>query len=225
MRALALVLLATLALPSPAGAQAQSFDCAKAKTDIERAVCADPALAALDRRMVEAHAAAERRLASDPKAVKILREEQADFVEERDYSREVLGRKVDGMLKDRAAELDAIVEARPGFEGRWLTSDGEVIIVRRPDGRYRVVVEVDPGISRCEFNGVGTLRGGRMRVVWNIAEDREDGAEGWTLELRREGALLTMAERRNRSEVERPPYCGARGGLDELRFFPARPKA
>ncbi len=78
MRALTLVLLAAIALPgvAPARAQGPSFDCAKAGTDTERAICADPALSALERKMSEAYAAASRRLAGDPRALRALREEQ-----------------------------------------------------------------------------------------------------------------------------------------------------
>lgn len=46
-------------LPFAAGAQ-PSFDCAKATTGVEKAICASPALSALDREMADAYAAALR---------------------------------------------------------------------------------------------------------------------------------------------------------------------
>ena len=53
----ALVAAALLAAP---GAQAQSFDCAKAAAADEKAICASPALSDLDTQMADAYAAARR---------------------------------------------------------------------------------------------------------------------------------------------------------------------
>jgi uncharacterized protein len=56
MRA-ALLLAACLAVPA-CGAQAASFDCAKAATTVETAICADPALSQADEHMAQAYSRA-----------------------------------------------------------------------------------------------------------------------------------------------------------------------
>ena len=59
-----------LAAGLPFGAQAQSFDCAKAHTPSERAICAQPSLGALDRAVADAYAAALARPGADAAALR-----------------------------------------------------------------------------------------------------------------------------------------------------------
>ena len=64
-----------LAAGLPFGAQAQSFDCTKARTPSERAICAQPSLGALDRAVADAYAAALAR--PDANAAALQASEQA----------------------------------------------------------------------------------------------------------------------------------------------------
>jgi uncharacterized protein len=61
-----------------------TFDCASAKRGVEKAICSDPDLARLDRQIDDAYKAALTRL--DRKGVARLREEQRDFLAERNKS-------------------------------------------------------------------------------------------------------------------------------------------
>ena len=65
----------------PAGAAAQSFDCAKARTPSERAICTQPSLGALDRAVASAYAAALARPGADAPA---LRATQQSWLRSRD---------------------------------------------------------------------------------------------------------------------------------------------
>ncbi|TDP46848.1 lysozyme inhibitor LprI family protein [Zavarzinia compransoris] len=74
-----LLLTAALVL---AAAPASAFDCAKATTAVERAICADPALKAADDAMSAAYAEARARL--DAAGQKALRSMQLDWIRLRD---------------------------------------------------------------------------------------------------------------------------------------------
>jgi uncharacterized protein YecT (DUF1311 family) len=77
---IALALLSTLWV---AGAMAQpSFDCAKAKTEAEKAICGNPELAAADTAMNKAFAALSKSIAADQQAA--LRRDQIDWIKSRD---------------------------------------------------------------------------------------------------------------------------------------------
>ena len=60
-------------------APAPSFDCAKAATPIEQAICADAALARLDRQLAEAYQA-KLHFAYEPKAIETLKQTQRAWV-------------------------------------------------------------------------------------------------------------------------------------------------
>lgn len=64
------LLVAALAV-APAVASAASFDCAKAGTPVERMICADPGVSALDQRLAEAYRSASAR---DPRVKESQRE-------------------------------------------------------------------------------------------------------------------------------------------------------
>jgi uncharacterized protein len=65
------LLLAAALLAAPLAAAAASFDCAKAGTPVERMVCADPGVSALDERVADAYKAA---CARDPRVKESQRE-------------------------------------------------------------------------------------------------------------------------------------------------------
>jgi uncharacterized protein len=69
---LALVLVLTAYKSDSASLERPSFDCAKASREDEKAICADPALATLDRSIDAAYRTARERLQSDSAALKHL---------------------------------------------------------------------------------------------------------------------------------------------------------
>jgi uncharacterized protein YecT (DUF1311 family) len=85
-----------------------SFDCAKAATPVERAVCADAALARLDREVAQAYAA--RLEAADPAGKPAIRAAQRAWLGRRDAACKdqadaALGACLTGLYRARAAEL------------------------------------------------------------------------------------------------------------------------
>ena len=74
-------LLLVFASLLPGAASAQAFDCAKARSSIERAICAQPSLGALDRSVAEVYAQALARPQADAAA---LRAGQLAYLRDRD---------------------------------------------------------------------------------------------------------------------------------------------
>lgn len=65
------------------GAHAASFDCKKARSEDEKAVCASPELSRLDDDMAAAYKAALGLMSGDNKRVALFRKDQADWVKDR----------------------------------------------------------------------------------------------------------------------------------------------
>ncbi len=213
-------LLLLAAAPATA---APSFDCAKARRTDEKAICADPALAALDLAVDQSYRRARERL-RDAGAQKALRDAQRDMITGRAFAADhPNGAGLKDYLAGWRDALDRIAAPRPGHTGGWANMTVIVDVRPRPDGRFAVKVDgSDPiiGAWRCEYNGIGETRGGRLVVAWNREEDGEDGADGWLLHLARQGALLTIEEVKGPDAVEHRPYCGHRGFLSGT-YFPA----
>jgi uncharacterized protein len=115
-----LVVLAAVGLSALGPAAAASFDCAKATTPVETAVCADPILSALDERVTERFAMATAR-SLDPEG---LRQDQRIWLAVRDRDgvtgapRSLLAmyrRRLDQLNKE-IADLDKIETARDTTE-------------------------------------------------------------------------------------------------------------
>lgn len=83
-----------------------SFDCADAKREVEKAICADPQLGMLDRQLAEAYERAlksmSRRSAAD------LRKSQHDFLAIRDASFRRPGYDLKKVMQDRLQRLNAM---------------------------------------------------------------------------------------------------------------------
>ena len=83
-----------------------SFDCATAKREVEKVICADPQLGVLDRQIAEAY---ERVLKSAGKrAIDGLRKSQRDFLVTRDASFRRPGYDLKKVMQDRLQKLNAM---------------------------------------------------------------------------------------------------------------------
>lgn len=102
---------------------AAGLNCSKAQTPIEKTVCDDPDLRAMDTRVAKAY----NRLLSelDPQGAKALKSDQRWFLIARDNSARVTVGRVDkedlsDALHFRAKFLESIVaHPAPGLSGRW----------------------------------------------------------------------------------------------------------
>jgi len=130
------VLAALLISNGSAMAQVKpSFDCAKAASVAEKAICADPALAEADADVAKNYAAMLMTL--DTRAGKALRDDQSDFIGYRDQiagfnentPKDQQNFDLGEFLRDRATFIAGIRKpADTGFIGTWISSRGTVEI-------------------------------------------------------------------------------------------------
>ena len=101
---------AAVAVPvAPPAPIRPSFDCQGARSSAQRMVCSDPRLAAADRRMSRAYAAALAAGGSGDQ----LRSEQSDWLEIREDAARYSSRAVLNIYEQRTRELEAMTEERP----------------------------------------------------------------------------------------------------------------
>ena len=119
--ALVFVSLATPAL---------AFDCSKAATDVEKAICSDPQLKRLDDQMADAYASVKA--ASSTAERKMLVRSQKRWIAEREYcSGDETGMPacIAAKMKDRLSLLLGTPESGPGAPGKlvpvFLVQDGD----------------------------------------------------------------------------------------------------
>ncbi|WP_407524328.1 hypothetical protein [Methylobacterium oryzisoli] len=219
----AMLLAALVAARAPA-AEVRPVACVPVESEGSPRAAAPPG--PLDTALAEACAAALDRVRADPALARHLRRAYAGFLAGREA---VLARpeaRLPVYLRTGRQWFDALDGPRAGWAGAWISGAGDIVVAPRPDGSFTVRARADDpvgGSYTCGFVGVGRLAGEVMEVAWDTAEDEDedDGADGWTLVLRRDGGLLTLAQRRNASPAPTAPFCGVHGSLEET-YLPAR---
>jgi len=107
------------ALIALAAGEASAFDCAKAKTGVEKAICADPALKRLDDALATAYGAVKA--AALPEEQKQLAQSQRRWIARREYCSNVedgIGTCVAEETARRLSLLSGRPESGPGAPGR-----------------------------------------------------------------------------------------------------------
>lgn len=217
-----------IGLGSPAAwaAGRPSFDCAKARSPVEKAICADGALADQDASIGNRFGKARKSF--DAATAKALTEDQRWFVQVRDeaYASPPGDGTPQKELADRLKYRDDFLASlvfkwRQGFEGDWENLAGGISIRKQPDGSLSFdgsAAHPENGRWVCDVRGVGAVKGGAL-VVETI------DAEGWTLTLVRKGAGLALAERApaGAEDAAGRPYCGLNGALGGVYFPVSRP--
>lgn len=213
-----LLLLLPLIVP-PLGAEAASFACAKAATPSETAICADPALSALDERLAAAYRAVVKAFDDTPsgnsKSGGAVKADQRAWLGERNacaadaaclrtaYERRLA---VLGFRPDPAAPT-----ATDRFVGRYGFEDSmELAILALRDGSAAVRLSgADPVSGRwtCDFEGIGKLEGTGRLVV------RTPGAEGNGLVLVLKGKNGLTVPDTDESRAAQDNWCGVHGRL------------
>lgn len=223
---LSLSVMLTIGIGSQiSSANAEGINCAKAQTKIDKAVCADPDLRALDKRVASAYSRLMKEL--DPQSAGALKKDQRWFLSARDSDadlREGAADKQDlsDTLQFRAKFLESIVaHPGPGFSGRWENVAG-TLNLEESSGK-RVTFDgnaADPQSQRwvCEAAGDGPVINSKAE----IAIDTDDGA--WTVTATRDGATLGVGETPPAKDggVGSPPYCGFNGTFSGVYFQTAK---
>jgi uncharacterized protein YecT (DUF1311 family) len=224
--ACAVVLISVICSPAAWASGKPSFDCAKARTAVEKAICADGGLAEQDASIAKHFGKA--RMTFDPATGKALTEDQRWFVQVRDEAfasppgNETPQRELADRLKYRDAFLMSLVlKRRQGFEGDWENLAGGISIKREPDGRLSFdgsAAHPENGRWVCDVRGLGDVKNNAM-VVETV------DADGWTLTLSRKGYGLVLSESppAGTAEATGRPYCGLNGALGGVYYPVSRP--
>lgn len=213
----ALLLLSLIALPM--GAEAASFACAKAATPTETAICADPALSALDERLAAAYRTAfkvfDDTAAGNSKSGAAVKADQRAWLGDRNacaadaaclrtaYERRLA---VLGFRPDPAAPA-----ATDRFVGRYGFEDSmELAILALRDGSAAVRLSgADPVSGRwtCDFEGIGKPDAQGRLVVGT------PGAEGNGLVLVFKNRNTLMVPDTDETRAAKENWCGVHGWL------------
>lgn len=230
MRVLFLGLLSMAALATgPASAQQSgpSFDCRKAKSVLEKTICADPKLAALDRRVAAEYAGALKRL--DARSVADLRQDQRWFQGVLE-----IGLEHDAGLaqKDRIFDLPGTMEERVSFlsglrpvpvgvwVGTWKNFVGEIEIQAK-DGKLAVSASAAKPVTG---NWVCNLEGSAKQAGDALVITEEEDGDRWTYRLTRTGDHLVFSQEGPKGEEHSPPVCGMNGSMTGS-YFPVAKSA
>ncbi len=212
-----MALAMAMSAAGPVSAQNRpSFDCAKAKGDVENAICKSAELSSLDREIALTFGQLRRRLG--PEAARALRQEQETF----NATRDVAMANPDSDLKSFMAEhltwlrriqLPAADAGSAAFIGEWSTPYGTVSIKPGKSGVLAIEINTTSGVSArwvCEVSGEARLRDGKLTF-------KEDNI---TIILARKGDVLGIEEIVPASQGR--DYCGANGAI-EGQYFKLRP--
>jgi uncharacterized protein YecT (DUF1311 family) len=222
--------IASLALSGIAAAQAAkpSFDCAKAVSPAEKAICADPALASADATIAQNYAAALDRLGAT--ARKALQKDEQDFVSYRDtiaqfnddIPKEKQNFDLGEFMRDRVAFLANIKKPTAGLVGLWTNVRGEVEIKPAGRGKMEVSAEVaNPVTGGGECDVDDTVKAaGQLKLV---ESDDDDKPTGFVYYFYRGGdALIAEETGEARGDAVGPASCGANGHVDGVFFLTAQ---
>ncbi len=184
---IALTLVALTAVFSvTASAQGPTFDCAKAKGEVELLICKDPALAALDRELAQVYKAASAKAQGE--LVTQLRQEQRGWVKDRDECWKATSQTwitatwtvdnvkdcVDAKYRLRISELQAL----------WHLVEPKTVYFTCQNNPANVIVgdffETDPPTIRLE-------RGDSTKTLWRVGPASDGNYEGQNVSFVQKG--------------------------------------
>ncbi|WP_124625727.1 lysozyme inhibitor LprI family protein [Burkholderia sp. Bp9012] len=217
----------SLCLSAGVYAAGPSFNCAKARSAAEKAICAHPGLAAPDMKIAEAYRALRTEL--DAASAGALADDQRWFVGTRDAIGEapksISPPDLGAVLQERATFLRAINSHPPGgFVGSWRNVAGGFDIKIGADGALIVegnAAQPANGNWVCEYHGSGRAVGNLLEPTTEemdaTSKLAEADANASRLRLSREGALLKV------KMIVAPgsdsnPFCGMNGSFDGTYF-------
>jgi uncharacterized protein len=158
------------------GAQAASFDCAKAATAVENAICADPALSLADEQMAQAYSKAM----AATLAPRALRADQIRWLAERDA-----GHSLDGLGESYARRIAELSKEA----SQWQSLRREV---GEPAARQTCVVPPGSTDSPCTVDAFADVVGSGNEFAFQL-QSYHDGqlrTGGGAVVFHRRGALL-----------------------------------
>lgn len=163
-------------------AEPPSFDCNKAEGAVEKLICADETLAALDRQMADVYGAASQKAVNERPP--ILRAEQRGWIKGRNecWKNDEPRACTENLYRTRIAELQARYRLVPEKGPFWYACDcdskNEVVVTFFETTPPTLIAErgdqvslmyLEPSGSGTKYQGRNELfweHGGEARVVW-----------------------------------------------------------
>lgn len=220
-RKLALFLCLGTALPGLAVAQSEpSFDCKKASTPVEKAICSDEAASEADRAIGITFQSLTSR--ADEGLNTALRSDQRDFIAIRDESYAIVRGGPDQLMPNlvdylelRAEMLNWINTAPPaGYEGNWRNAHGLLTISRD-----------DKGQLTLEGNTVDQVAGSWLCHIEGVLSEGADGqmelaTDNGPVRLERKQSFVQLTDAQPNRTQE---YCGLNGWMEGPFFYIGAP--
>lgn len=185
------IAIATLAPAAFAAAQGPAFNCAKAQSEVEKAICADPALGALDRKLDGVYKAASAK--AKGKMAGTLKAEQRGWVKGRNecwkakqktwitatWTVETVKDCIDAQYRVRTSELQALWQLVPPKTTSFACQNNPANEV------VANFFDTDPATIRLE-------RGDRTVTMWQVGAKVDGKFEGQNVDLVHKGAELNV---------------------------------
>lgn len=212
IRASLLYLAGAMMFTAPTiAAERPSFDCSKAGSASEKAICANSRLARLDRGIAGAY----RALRSDLDLQETLTKEQGDFLQKRDACGADVACLTREMESRRAAlalePLRGSTDERERFVGRYRNDRGDMMVRRTLAGEYELSGATTESNGRWTCDVWGTLQPVSKGVAVAKGEG-EDDKEPLLVYLKLKGSTLVVTE-----DIDKPlagRSCGHNGSVE-----------
>jgi uncharacterized protein len=208
-----LLALSMLAVGPARAAERPSFDCTKATTPTERAICGDDALAVLDRNI----AALYRQRRAKSSAPRLVDTTQKQWLAVRDVCKEGVACLKKEMTEHKQALEGAVArfakapaKDATGFSGAYAHEFGTVDIEAVSATEFDVTINnVEPTKARwvCDFSGTGRLKNGAIVIDY---QPETEGYKPITVTLTRKGDRLVVTEKRE----GQADFCGYNGYIE-----------
>jgi uncharacterized protein len=188
----ACIVAIALAMPAVALAQGPAFNCAKAQGEVEKLICGDAALAALDRQLNSVYMAAAAKATG--KLATRLREDQRGWVKGRNDCWKANGQKtwitatwtvdtvkgcIEAQYRQRTSELQAVWRLVPGRSISYACQNNAA------NELVASFFETDPPTVRLE-------RGDRTKTLWRVGAASAGPFEGQNVSLVQQGSDVKL---------------------------------
>lgn len=159
MRIIIIPVFALLVTGSPV--LAASFDCSKASSLVEKAICADSELSELDSALARAYKGALT-AAANPAGLKA---EQRSWIASRDQCKDAACLRSAYQMRVAALSPAPAVSASAGVTGTYQSKRGEILVQKLPNDRLKFALSATNGMNVGEVAGEAALNGSAARFV------------------------------------------------------------